>query len=55
MATSTTIRGLKTETNSGPLMLTHHAITATITPETTIPYKNNEYCFWGHFEYIDKL
>ena len=39
-ATTTSIRGLKTETNNGPLMRTHHEITATITPETTIPYTN---------------
>jgi len=37
-ATITSIRGLKTETNNGPLILMHHEITTTIIPETTIPY-----------------
>ena len=38
MATKTSIRGLKTETNKGPLMRTHHAIKVTISPEPTTPY-----------------
>ncbi|WVY95267.1 hypothetical protein V8G54_034355 [Vigna mungo] len=36
-ATSTSSRGLKTDANNGPLILTHHAITTTIIPEATIP------------------
>jgi len=37
-ATNTSIRGLKTEANNGPLMRMHHEIITTIIPETTIPY-----------------
>jgi hypothetical protein len=36
-ATMTSMRGLKTEANNGPLICTTHEITAIITPETTIP------------------
>lgn len=38
IATRTNMRGLNTETKSGPLMCTHHAISVTISPEATIPY-----------------
>jgi hypothetical protein len=38
MATKTSIRALKTETNKGPLMRTHHAIKVTISLEPTTPY-----------------
>lgn len=42
MATSTSIRGLKAEVYSGPLIPTHHAMTITIIPEATIPCKNTK-------------
>jgi hypothetical protein len=37
-ATMTSIRGLKTEANNGPLICTTPEITTIIAPETTIPY-----------------
>ena len=37
MATKISIRGLKTETNKGPLMCTHNAMNVTMSPEATIP------------------
>lgn len=37
ITTSTSIRGLKTETNSGSLFSIHHAMAITIAPEATIP------------------
>lgn len=36
-ATSTSIRGLKTDTNRGPLTRTHQVVKAMLIPETTIP------------------
>ena len=45
MATRTRIRGLKTDTNIGPLIRTHHVINVTITPEATIPYHHPQYIY----------
>ena len=38
MATRTNMRGLKTDTNNGPLNLTHQAVNTTAIPEATTPY-----------------
>lgn len=39
MATSTSIRGLKTAVKRAPLLRAHHAIRVTLIPEPKIPYR----------------
>jgi len=51
-ATSRSMRGLKTDTNIGPLIFTHHAMAITTNPEATIPYKTFSFKISDHCSYL---